>query len=207
MGRVVKKPFERKLEIVEAARLLFQTKKITLQEVMDCLGIAKGTIYHYFRSKEELLEAVVEEIVQKHLEKMEFLIQKMEGNALQKMQAVIESGRSLGAPDLLNELHKKNNEAMHTRLLAATLMKLAPLYGKLIEQGCKEGLFQVESPRECAEFLLSAIEFLTDSGIYPWSKADLHRRMKAFPQLIEQQLRAPRGSFAFLHSAESEPSL
>jgi len=57
MTRVVKKHFERKAEIVEAARYLIQTKdyeKMTLQDVMTRLGIAKGTIYHYFKSKEEI---------------------------------------------------------------------------------------------------------------------------------------------------------
>ena len=59
MARIVKKPEERRQEIIEAARELFQAKdyeKTTMRDVMDKLGIAKGTIYHYFRSKEDLLE-------------------------------------------------------------------------------------------------------------------------------------------------------
>jgi hypothetical protein len=42
------------------------------------------------------------------------------------------------------------------------------------------------------------IQFLTDLGFYPWSQAQLARRMKAFPSLIEAQLSAPKGSFSFL---------
>jgi hypothetical protein len=87
---------------------------------------------------------------------------------------------------------------MHTRLLAVALLKQAPLYAKLIQQGCDEGIFQTESPLECAEFILSAIQFLTDAGIYPWTQADLMRRIQAFPQLVEQLLKAPPGSFQFL---------
>ena len=62
MTRTVKKPEERRADIVKAARYLFQTKeysKTTMNDVIERLGIAKGTIYHYFSSKESLLEAVV----------------------------------------------------------------------------------------------------------------------------------------------------
>ncbi len=167
---------------------------------MDRLGIAKGTIYHYFKSKEDLLEAVVEDVVDKHLEKMQVLIQEVKGNALKKMQALIEAGNHTAAPPVLEQLHKKGNEAMHTRLLAVTLIKQAPLYARLIQQGCEEGIFQTNIPLECSEFILSAVQFLTDLGIYPWTKKDLIRRARAFPKLIEQQLQAPLNSFQFLEN-------
>lgn len=201
MGRVVKKPLERKAEIVKAARHLFQTKeydKMTIQDVMNHLGISKGAIYHYFKSKEELLEAVVEDIVNGHLEKMQTLIQETKGTTLQKMQIILEKSNEFAAQSVLQQLHKKGNEALHLRLLAATLIKQAPLYAKLIQLGCEEGIFQTEYPLECAEFILSAVQFLTDIGIYPWAKKDLDRRIQAFPKLIEQQLGAPTHSFQFL---------
>src|ERR1700733_4203361 len=98
MKRIIKKPAERRAEIVKTARDLFLTKdydKTTMQDFMNHLGIAKGTIYHYFKSKEELLEAVVEDIVNQHLEKMQALIQETNGNALQKIQALVEAGNEV----------------------------------------------------------------------------------------------------------------
>ena len=100
--------------------------------------------------------------------------------------------------DILDHLHQPGNDAMHTRLLAAALIKQAPLYAELIQQGCNEGIFKTEAPLECAEFILSAIQFLTDMGIYPWTQEDLNRRIQAFPKLIAQQLQAPPESFQFL---------
>lgn len=201
MTRVVKKPSERKAEIIKTARDLFLRKdyeKTTMQDFMNHLGIAKGTIYHYFKSKEELLEVVVEDIVNQHLEIMQTLIQETQGNALQKMQTLFEAGRQIAAPSVLEQLHERGNEAMHTRLLVATLMKQAPLYAKLIQQGCEEGLFQTQTPLECAEFILSGVQFLTDIGIYPWANEDLIRRTEAFPNLIERMLQAPPDSFRFI---------
>ena len=40
-----------------------------MQELMKKLNIAKGTIYHYFSSKESLLESVVEDIIDKALQR------------------------------------------------------------------------------------------------------------------------------------------
>lgn len=202
MIRTVKKPTERRADIIEAARHLFQTKeyaKTTMQDVMDDLGIAKGTIYHYFPSKEALLEAVVEDIVDSTIELIQDRIKKIKGNPLKKLQTLIETGNIAAAnTNILEGLHKPGNEALHIRLLAATILKQAPLYAELIQEGCNEGLFQTDTPLECAEFILAGVQFLTDQGIYPWTVKDLKRRAHALPQLIEQQLKAKPGSFKFL---------
>jgi AcrR family transcriptional regulator len=202
MVRIVKKSEERRSDILKAACHLFLTKhyeKTTMLDVMQALGIAKGTIYHYFKSKEALLEAVVEDIVDKNIAKMQTALKNVKGNALEKIQILVTlSNMSSDNQNLLDELHKPGNDGMHVRLLAATLIKLAPLYAEMIEQGCKEGIFQTDDPLECAEFVLSAVQFLTDVGIYPWKQEDLLRRAKAFPRLIEQQLKAPNGSFQFM---------
>lgn len=170
-----------------------------MQDVMDTLGIAKGTIYHYFKSKEALLEAVIEDIVEENIEEMQSLLKHSTGTAIQKIEQLIKSSNvSTDNETLLDYLHKPSNSAMHTRLLAAILLKQAPLYAELIQQGCKEGVFKTKTPLECAEFILSAVQFLTDMGIYPWTPEDLNRRIQAFPKLIEQLLAAPSGSFHFL---------
>jgi len=196
------KTVNRREEILKVASNLFQIKnydKTTMQDVMDALGIAKGTIYHYFKSKEELLEAVIEDIVEKSIEQMQALMKESKGNALQKMKLLVKAGNmSEDNKNILDHLHKPVNDAMHSRLLAALLIKQAPLYAEIIQQGCDEGIFETETPLECAEFILSAIQFLTDMGIYPWTQEDLKRRIQAFPKLIEKLLQAPPGSFQFL---------
>jgi AcrR family transcriptional regulator len=202
MVRIVKKAEERRSEIVKTARHLFQIKeyeKITIQDVMDQLVIAKGTIYHYFKSKEELFEAVIEDIVDENFERMQLLMKETKGNALEKLSTLIGMGNmTADNNEILEHLHKPGNMGMHTRLLAVALKKQAPLFGELIRQGCEEGIFQTDAPLECAEFLLSAIQFLTDLGVYSWTQEDLMRRARAFPGLIESQLKAAPGSFNFM---------
>lgn len=204
MKRIVKQPATRKAEIIAAARRLFLTKEYeqtTMQDVMDSLGIAKGTIYHYFASKEALLEAVVIHMVDSRLAEIEAKLKQTRGNALKKFKKLVELGNmAKEEPKLLDHLHRPTNAAIHIRILVETLNKFIPIYEKIIQQGCDEEIFQTDHPRECAEWILSAVQFLTDTGIYPWANEDLRRRAKAFPSLIEQQLKAAPGSFQFLRS-------
>lgn len=193
---------DRRQTIIETARMLFQTKDyadISMQEVVEKVGIAKGTIYYYFQSKEALLQAVVENIIDEDSARKQKVIEKTHGNALERMRALIQlEPIATKYPGILENMHKPGNAGMHTQLLAVTILKEAPLYAAVIRQGCDEGIFHTDNPLECAEFLISAVQFLTDLGIYPWQTPDLVRRAQAFPSLIEAVLKAPPGSFQFM---------
>lgn len=202
MNRIVKKPDVRRKEIISASRKLFLSQgydSTTMQDVITKLQIAKGTIYHYFKSKEELLDAVVEDMVAEYIAGVEKALKGHQGNALDKMRLLITAGKvAESQKETLEQLHAPGNRGMHAHLLAVTISKLAPLYAKVIAQGCEESLFRVEHPLECAEMLLAGIQFITDIGFYPWAKQDLKRRFQAIPVLFENQLNAPRNTFNFL---------
>lgn len=211
MVRVVKKPEERKNEIIAAACQLFLSKgydRTTMQEVMRHLGIAKGTIYHYFSSKDDLLEAVIGSVAEGEMLRLKTLVENIKGNALERLEQLVMNGSNHDADDaheeMLDHLHKTSNAGMHIRLLAKVVTVQAPLYAEQFQLGCEEGVFKTDHPLECAEFLLSGIQFLTDIGIYPWTQEQLERRWKAFPKIIENQLNAPDGSFSFLLKINSE---
>lgn len=205
MKRIVKKPDERRKEIIGAARHLFQTKeydKTTMQDIMKYLNIAKGTIYHYFASKEDLLEAVVEDLVDEELNRKKTLINSDDFqnlNALQQIQALITSDTMAEENEqILESLHSAKNATMHTRQLGRYIKKLSPLFASIVEDGCDQGLFHTAHPLESMELLFAGIQFLTDTGFYAWSAEDTSRRNAAFPSLVEAQLGAPKGSFNFL---------
>lgn len=206
MARIVKKADERREEIVKAARELFQTKdygKSTMQELITNLNIAKGTLYHYFSSKEKILEAVVENIVDEELENKERLLKSSEVkdlNALNKIRVLItQDDLAHENEQILKNLHHPENAEMHTKQLGRYITKLAPLYASVFTQGCTEGVFKTDYPLESAEFILAGVQFLTDQGFYTWSDKQIERRMEAFSFLIEKLLGAPEGSFAFIN--------
>ncbi|MDF2532153.1 MAG: TetR family transcriptional regulator [Clostridia bacterium] len=60
--RITKEYDERRNEILDTAEKLFHAKgyeKCTVNDILKEISIAKGTFYHYFRSKEEVLDAIV----------------------------------------------------------------------------------------------------------------------------------------------------
>ncbi len=202
MVRVVKPPEERRGEIVSAACQLFLHKgyeQTTMGDVMRLLAIAKGTIYHYYRSKEELLDAVIEQLISLERQRLEEVFATLEGGTLARFRRfIVAVSTDSHDPAFLDSLHKPANAGMHIRLHAATMTMLAPFFAELCAQGTREGVLQVSHPLETAEFILAATTFLTDIGIYPWSEERLRLRIAAMPELIERQLGAPAGSFAFL---------
>jgi len=206
MTRIVKNPDDRKLEIIRAARELFQTKeysKTTMQDIMIKLNIAKGTIYHYFSSKEELLGAVVEDLVNQELKRKEELLSSdmvKNMSALEKLKVIISDDSLAEENDgILDSLHHPENTEMHTKQLGRYIVKLAPLWASIFRQGCEEGVFKIEHPLECAELILAGVQFLTDKGFYPWTDSQLERRISAFTSLMEAQLGASSGSLSFIN--------
>ncbi|HOP62489.1 MAG TPA: TetR/AcrR family transcriptional regulator [Spirochaetota bacterium] len=196
----------RRLEIIRMARELFRTRDYettTMQELTGRLNIAKGTVYHYFTSKKELLEAVVEDIVADELKRKKELL-KLAGeknlSALVKLKLLITEDETVHIRErILNSLNKPENSRLHTELLGKYINELAPLYASVFLQGCEEGIFKMDYPLECAEFIIAGVQFLTESGFYPWNELQLNRRIKAIPFLIEAQLSALAGSLLFFN--------
>ena len=63
--RVVKEAAERRKEILDVAEELFVTKgydKTSTNDILDRIGIARGTLYYHFKSKEDILNAMIERI-------------------------------------------------------------------------------------------------------------------------------------------------
>ena len=70
--RVVKEAAIRKNEILDAAERLFVIKGFDATSTNDILtevGIARGTLYYHFKSKEDILNAMIERITEGLLER------------------------------------------------------------------------------------------------------------------------------------------
>ena len=64
--RIVKSADERKGEILDVAEQLFAEKgfdNASTNDIIKKIGIARGTLYHHFKSKEEILDAIVERMM------------------------------------------------------------------------------------------------------------------------------------------------
>ncbi len=88
MTRIVKTHAVRRNEILDVAGRLIYTKgyeQMTIQDILDGLQISKGAFYHYFDSKQALLEAIIERMQQEVEQILLPIVQDQELSALEKL--------------------------------------------------------------------------------------------------------------------------
>ncbi len=195
--RVVKKPEQRRAELLATAKALFleaSYENTTVNDIVRHSGVAKGTFYHYFNTKEEVLDAVVEQMASCHLaQQLEQMTDAM--TALEKI-AKLFFNRTDHAPDSTHQaIHKQGNLLLHTKLLLAITRQYTPVLTEVIHQGNEEGIFAVHHPEETAELLLCGLQLMLDTDSGMWQPQDITRRMAALPTLLESSLRAQTGTF------------
>ncbi len=201
--RVLKEPEERKNEILDTAEMLFITKgytKTTVNDILNAIGIAKGTFYYYYNSKEEVMEAVISRFVEAGVVKAKEIMVNPNLTVHEKFLTVLMAQK----PDIKNkaqitkELHENENAQMHQKSIAETVLKLTPILTEIVEQGAQKGMFKTPCPKETVEFLLVASLFMFDEGVLNWEQQELIQKIQAFIHIIETTLGAEKGSFSYI---------
>lgn len=203
--RVVKAPEERRRELMAAARELFVKvgyEKTSISDIVKHIGVAQGTFYWYFQSKDEILQAILREMLEHWLAVVEGLGARSDLGAIAKFQAIERAILELAFehPDLMETLHVKANASVHDQVTAEALGRILPIIAAIIRQGEAEGTFQVENPEAAAFFLLTVVNGFFDQmtrghgagpdgvaptgGNFTWPLPEpwhqLHRAMWAF---------------------------
>ncbi|MFF0830143.1 TetR/AcrR family transcriptional regulator [Brevibacillus sp. NPDC003359] len=203
MKRIVKDPTTRRAEILEAAGELFRNQgyvHTTVDAIIQKVGVAKGTFYYYFKSKEEILEAFVQSMVDTLCEQYKKMADDPTLSVMDKVRQMLRS-QSHGIDkqaEWMESLHRPENRELHERLNIAIILKIAPVLAQVIEQGNKEAVFDVENALETVQFLLAGSQFLLESGIFQWDQDEQSKRLQAMQVMIERSLGAAPGSFSFL---------
>jgi len=152
--RVVKAADDRRAELLDVALRLFLTRgyeRVAVQDITDAVGVAKGTFYHYFASKADLLSQVCERQTAVLLAGAERLVADTPGDAVSRMRAVI--GHMWGwkrdnlemAEQYSRVLYADENQALRLKLRGAA-DAFQPLLVGIVAQGKREGSFAVDDP-------------------------------------------------------------
>jgi len=200
--RVTERYDKRSNEILDASENLFITKgyeKTTINDILDGVGIGKGTFYHYFKSKEEVMDAVIMRMGNNVKIASQKIADMPELSANEKIIKIFteQSGKN---DAIVEQLHHDDNSAMHLKSLVEAILALSPALTQIIKQGIDEGVYNTPYPRESVEFLFTAAQFLLDQGLFKWTADELMLRVKAFTYILETVLGAEKGCFDFLYS-------
>jgi len=196
--RIVKAHDERKNEIIDTAQNLFMTKgysACSVAEIIDAIGIAKGTFYHYFKSKEEVLDAIVDkgtDMIANRIYKV------LHDDSLTYIDKIVGSLFAMQIEDtmgneILDELHKAENSLMHQKSICMIVNRVSPLLEELIIQGNKDGVFNCKHPRQYLKIILSSSVTLLDDGIFPMTKEEKMEIFSSIVDLLEQVLGVEEG--------------
>lgn len=177
--------------ILETAMKLFAEKgyeHTSIQDIINNLGgLSKGAIYHHFRSKEDILNAVTIKMSEQS-NKMLFEIQNSPGlTGKEKLRKLlVESlNRSVhdeifaAAPNIGDSL------ALVFSILRGTIDYTAPVYVlPIIEQGIADGSIQTEYPKELAELILLVGNVWLDPMIFDDDPEGIYRKCKMYDQML-----------------------
>ena len=157
----------RRNELIAAALQVFARKGVAGTAVSDIVkqaSVAQGTFYLYFKSKDEVIDAVAEYITDRITESIERSLKQANVGAVGKVLALRDSFIALGDDPEILELaqmyHRPENRATHDRMADRLLLRLAPLVEDIVVQGVEEGVFVVEKPRAAAWLILGGLHVL-----------------------------------------------
>lgn len=203
MVRVTKNPEERKKEIMDVAEELFLTKgyKATLvSEIVKNVGVAQGTFYYHFESKDAILFAILKEKLSYFTSGLERIVQNQEMDAIQKLKLVFKGFLSTnedtkqGTDDLSAHLTSQ----YHQMLDESRLKMFQPIIQSIVEQGIEEKTFIVNYPEEITEILFIGINgFMHNHYMHFKDETYLAKKTKALEELLEKALGIQMGGLNF----------
>lgn len=132
-------------------------EKTSIQDIINELGISKGAIYHYFKSKEEILQSVLLLEKEKANIYLDKLIQEADGcNAKEKIKYVLNRLMSDEKINTTNRflLNQTNNSKAIIQSIIQTVNIDSIKFFELIKEGVKDGSLNTDFPKECSELLL-----------------------------------------------------
>ncbi len=177
--------------ILDAAQRLFLEKgyeATTIQDIVDELGgLTKGAIYHHFKSKEEIMDAVGDRMFFANdpfkavrgrddlsgLEKLREAVRLHQGDA-ERTRMTIQAIPIVWEPRLLVEMIESNRRI------------LTPCYLELLQEGIRDGSIHTQYPREIAELLPLLTSLWLLPSVFPATREEMRRKFEFLGDMLEK---------------------
>lgn len=196
----------RREQILDAAQKLFAIhgfEATTIQQIQQEVGIARGTLYYHFPSKEDILDALVDRMGARVLAKAQAVAQD---RSIPVPERAIKTALALnisqeGYQEVLDQMHKPSNVLMHEKASQLMLKDIPPILAGIVEEGIAQGLFDTPCALFCMEMMVAYTVTVLDGNV-PWlTQEDKQQRIGCLLLTLERMLGAREGTFLSALSA------
>jgi AcrR family transcriptional regulator len=202
----------RRDEFIDAAQRLIQSRgyeQMSIQDVLDELGASKGAFYHYFDSKEGLLTAVVDQMVEGAMAVAVPMVADPNLTAPEKFRglfsgiAQFKTARIELLQGVIQAWISDDNAIVREKFRKVAVQRLSPLMARIVEQGLAEGVFSARPPEAVGRVLVSLILGANEAAVelYVARKArtvtfeTVVETLKAYEEAFDRIVGAESGSF------------
>jgi TetR/AcrR family transcriptional regulator, fatty acid metabolism regulator protein len=198
---------DKRARILAAAVKVFARKgyfAARVSEIAKKAGVADGTIYLYFRSKEDILVSLFDEVMAGHLEQARTDLAAAPGPAARLLALAQHHLRTLGENRELAvvfQVELRQSTKFMERFTASWLQDYFALLTGVIEEGQRSGIFRADLPRKVvAKALFGALDEMVTSWILSGKDYDL--ALLAAP-VVDLFLRGVAGGTRVVHARAS----
>lgn len=176
-------------------------KDITVDMIAKNAGIAKGSIYYYFKSKDEIFDAVIERSYSSAISEYFNNIRQCT-NTFDKIKTLFHSILKEEfwnkSKNIIISLHLKEDAVIHYKMMITAIKVVSPLLTALLAEGKSDGTIRTDSPKESAEMIVAMLTFLINENIFPSDKEGTEKKLRLYAKVLETCFETPEGSFDFL---------
>ncbi|KHL92017.1 TetR family transcriptional regulator [Paenibacillus sp. IHB B 3415] len=199
--RIVKEAEIRRNEILDAAEELFGQKGFdgtSTGDILGKVGIARGTLYYHFKSKEDIMDALIERTNANILGAAQHIAADKSIPVIDRILRVVMalniSGGSGSSTEIMEHIHKPQNALMHQKIQKAIISGVPPILTPIICEGIEQGIFNTQYPYECMEMVVIYANTIFDDDMVEMTDEVRMSRVLAFISNVERLLGAESGS-------------
>lgn len=177
--------------ILEEALKLFIEKGYEHTSIQDMLnnlgGLSKGAIYHHFKSKEEIFEAVCTKIGNENRVFYDKIREDKSKNGYEKLKTMMKAAYANPNSEAILSMTTKivSDPKFLMNQINEIYELVAPLYIEpIIKQGISDGSIQTDYPRELAEVLITLINIWINPVIAKSTPAEMKKKLEFFKVLL-----------------------